>query len=140
MSHKSVHDYLKSVPWFADLNEKELAEVDRLVTPLDFPDGEKLMTEGAVANEMFIVKSGTLSISVDGEQITTLGEGAFVGELALLTHSHRSASVTAIGPVSVLHIAGTDFSSLLHEFPEIAVKMLPIVARRAQELGHAEDA
>ena len=65
-----------------------------------------------------------------GETVATIDAGGFAGEMALLTRARRDATVTARTDVTVLHLDGRTFGSLLDEAPEIAVKMLPIVAAR----------
>ncbi len=79
---------------------------------------------------MFIVTVGELAVTRDGEHIADIGPGGVAGEMALLTHSHRHATVTTKTACSVLHIDGRAFSALLADVPELAVKMLPIVASR----------
>ena len=64
-----------------------------------------------------------------------IGPGGFAGEMALLTRSHRNSTVTAKTACSVLHIDGRAFTALLSDVPEIAVKMLPIVAGRVAADG-----
>lgn len=131
------HEYLKRVPLFADLDKRELDHVAQAATDLDFDPGDVLMREGAMANEMVIVVEGTLEVTRDGEHIADIGPGGFAGEMALLTHSHRNSTVTTKTKCSVLHIDGRAFSALLVEVPELAVKMLPIVAGRVT--GDPED-
>lgn len=92
------------------------------------------MTQGGTAREMYIVVHGTLAISTDGEEFGILTDGDFVGELSLLANRHRLATVAARGPAELLHLDGPSFSSLLNQIPEIAVKMLPVVARHATEV------
>lgn len=124
------HEYLKQVPLFADLDKRELDAVSQAATDLELEPGDVLMREGTMANEMVIVVDGTLEVSRDGEHIADIGPGGFAGEMALLTHSHRHATVITKTACSVLHIDGRAFSALLEDVPEIAVKMLPIVAGR----------
>lgn len=130
MAKHAYHDHLTSVPLFSDLNEDELDEVAQAATQLEFPAGKVLMRQGQTAHEMFVVIDGTLEVTRDGEHIADIGPGGVAGEMALLTHSHRHATVTTKTACSVLHIDGRAFSALLADVPELAVKMLPIVASR----------
>ena len=130
MAKNDYHEYLKKVPLFADLSKSELTLLEQAATPLDYPAGKVLMTEGAMAHEMFVVVSGEVEVTRDGEHIIDLGSGSFVGEMAMLTHSHRNSTVTTKTDATVLHIDGRSFTALLHDAPGIAVKMLPIVAGR----------
>lgn len=131
MSKNTYHQYLRQVPMFADLSEHELDQLERAVTDLTMSAGSVVFHEGAAAHEMVVVVEGTLEVTRGGEHIADIDSGGFAGELALLTRSSRNSTVTARTDVALLHIDGREFSSLLAEVPEIAVKMLPVVAARA---------
>lgn len=127
------HDYLRSVPLFSGLSRKELDVVGQAVTELPFGAGDVLIREGAMANEMYVVVDGEFEVTKDGEHVADVGPGGVLGEMALLTHAHRHATVTAKTPARVLHIDGRQFGNVLEEVPEIGIKMLPIVASRVIE-------
>ena len=130
MAKHAYHDHLTPVPLFAGLDEDELDEVARAATQLDYKAGKVLMREGEVAHEMFVVVEGTLEVTRDGEHIADIPVGGFAGEMALLTHMHRNSTVTAKTNVSVLHIDGREFASVIDRVPKIASKLLPIMAER----------
>lgn len=138
MAKNQYHDYLKQVPLFADLSKSELDHVAQSATDLNLDPGDVLMREGSLANEMVIVVDGTLEVTRDGEHVADIGPGGFAGEMALLTHSHRNSTVTTKTNCSVLHIDGRAFSALLADVPEIAVKMLPVVASRVTTNSHTD--
>lgn len=135
MARNDYHAHLKSVPMFADLGRHELDVIAHASTELDLKAGHVLMSAGGSAHEMFIVIEGELEVTAEGEHIAKIGPGGFAGEMALLTRSHRHATVTALTKVHVLHIDGRAFATILEEAPQIAVKMLPIVASRVNELS-----
>jgi cAMP-dependent protein kinase regulator len=133
MSKNEYHDQLKSVPLFADLRRRELDVVGAAATELTIPAGRAIIREGTHAHEMFVVLDGSLEVTRDGEHVADIGAGGFAGEMALLTHAPRHATVTATTETRVLHIDGRSFATVLDEAPQIAVKMLPIVASRVTE-------
>lgn len=137
MAKNSYHEHLKSVPLFADLDKKELDVLATAATELRLPQGQVLMTEGSSAHEMFIVMEGTLEVTRDGEHVADIGPGGFAGEMALLTHARRHATVTAKTEVLVIDIDGRSISVVFEKAPSIAVKMLPEVARRVVENSEA---
>lgn len=140
MAKHAYHDHLTNVPLFADLGEDELDVIAQAATQLDYKAGKVLMTEGGVGHEMFVVVDGTVEVTRGGQHIADLGPGSFAGEMALLSQGHRNSTVTATTPVSVLHIDGRSFASVLHDLPQIAAKMLPIVAARvAANSDHHSD-
>lgn len=131
MAKNKYHEHLREVPLFADLDKSEMEMLDRATTELDYKPGRVLMREGEIAHEMFVLVSGSAEVTRGGEHVADIGPGGIVGELAMLTHSHRHGTVTVTSDTTVLHIDGRAFGPLLHEAPQIAVKMLPIVAARA---------
>jgi cAMP-dependent protein kinase regulator len=133
MAKNKYRDYLKAVPLFRDLNSRELDAVAAVVTDMRLESGRVLMRQGDHAHEMFIVTSGTLEVTRDGERIAELGPGSFAGEMAVLARGNRNSTVTAASDVDVLHIEGRSLQRLLDEVPAIAVKMLPVVAGRIMD-------
>lgn len=56
-------------------------------------EGYLLIIEGESGSKLFVVESGELSVSINGEVIRTMGAGSIIGELALLYDAPRSATV-----------------------------------------------
>ena len=131
MFKNTYHDHLRKVPLFAKLDARELDALGQLATELSFAPGEVLLRQGDRAYEMFIVLDGTLVVTRDDVYVADIGPGGFAGEMALLTDSPRNATVVTKSDVRLLHIDARSVQNLLQSIPEIAVKMLPIVASRA---------
>ncbi|GAB0185210.1 cGMP-dependent protein kinase 1-like [Grus japonensis] len=68
-------------------------------TPVRHGPGDTVLAEGAEGTAMYIVAEGQLSVSQQGRPLRTLGPGDVFGELALLYHCRRTATVQALGPV-----------------------------------------
>jgi CRP-like cAMP-binding protein len=133
MAKNEYHEYLRRVPLFRELDGDELDSVGAVVTTLRFDAGETLIRQGAPAHEMFIITSGTLEVTRDGEHIADIGAGEFAGEMAVLARTQRNSTVTAKTDSEVLHIDGRSLQALFADVPQLAVKMLPIVASRVIE-------
>ena len=133
MAKNEYHEYLKRVPLFRDLDARELDAVGAVVTDLRFNAGDVLIRQGDPAHEMFIVTVGELEVTRDAVHIADIGVGSFAGEMAVLARTQRNSTVTAKTDVEVLHIDGRSLQALFADVPEIAVKMLPVVAGRVVE-------
>jgi voltage-gated potassium channel len=83
----------------------------------------KLTGEGAAGYSFFVLREGTATVSIDGDEIRTLVAGDFFGELALLGDGRRTATVTAASPSRVLVLFGTEFRRLQREHPELAERI-----------------
>lgn len=134
MAQDQVHRHLKAVPLFSDFDRHDFQLLDVISTELRMDAGEVVMTEGKVAHEMVVVLEGTLEVTRHGEHVAEIGPGNFAGEMALLSSARRNSTVVAKTNVVLLHIDGKSFSNLLTEVPGLAVKMLPVVASRVQQL------
>ncbi len=134
--HHEYLDRLAAVPLFADLDNDELEAVAALGTDIDVDEGRVLAKEGAVGTEAFLILSGSASCTRDGEEIASFGPGDFFGEMALLVHGHRTATITTTSPTSVRAFHRSEFDSLLDRSPKVGVKILRTTAQR---LLQAED-
>lgn len=80
-----------------------------------------LTTEGAYESQAFLLVEGSVAVSHDGDLLAVLGPGEVVGELAVLDRRRRrTASATALTPVTVCVLTPRGLDSLLHGFPEAA--------------------
>lgn len=127
---------LRQVPAFRELDPDDLHQVAQIAQESWIPEGDFLCREGDIDDELFVIVSGEVSVTkLDeaGEEkfIRTLGEGAHVGELAIICRQPRSASVQAhSGDVQVLKISGETFDAILRDRPEVSRAMLASLARR----------
>jgi CRP-like cAMP-binding protein len=70
--------------------------------------GETLMRQGEPGDRFIVIDSGEVEVAVDGRFVQRVGRGAGVGEIALLRHSARTATVTAVTDIAGLSVdAGT---------------------------------
>lgn len=97
--------------------------------------GEIVVEEGTPATEMFIVRQGRLAVSVHGRMIEEIGPGGMFGEMALIGHTSRSATVTAITDVEIVPINERLFVILVHQTPFFALTVLRTMADRLRRLN-----
>lgn len=103
-----------------------------------FPAGAAIFREGDPAREMFIIQSGSVSVSVtvggQDRKLAVLEKGDFFGEMAILEdYPERSATVTAVTDVEVLALRATDLDEMLQRRPWIAVRMMAKLSERLRE-------
>jgi hypothetical protein len=100
---------LRQVPEFAELPLTGIERLSSGLEPLAFDAGEALMREGDPGDRFLVVASGEVQVSVNGRPVQRLGRGAGLGEIALLRRSPRTATVTALTPVTAFGIPGSCF-------------------------------
>jgi CRP-like cAMP-binding protein len=130
LGHNAKIDLIKSVPLFSRCSKKDLAEVAKLADEIDFGPGRDLTREGSSGREFFVIVEGEVEVSRKGKKVNSLGAGDFFGEIALIAHTPRTATVTSTTPVRLLVITGQSFKTLLEHQPPIAAKVLSALAER----------
>jgi CRP/FNR family transcriptional regulator, cyclic AMP receptor protein len=125
---------LGRVPLFAGCASRDLEEIGKLADEVDVPAGQTLMTEGATAQEFFVVIDGSLRVERGGAEIAKLGPGDFVGEIGLVDGRPRTATVTAESASRLFVIGHREFHSLLEAHPGIQIEILQALAQRVRQL------
>jgi CRP/FNR family cyclic AMP-dependent transcriptional regulator len=131
---RSPVDHLGSVSLFSACSKKELQAVARASDQVELAAGRSLCEQGSIGREAFIIIEGSAEVKRNGRKVATLGPGDTFGELALLDHGPRTATVTAATPLKVLVIGAREFAGILDEVPPIAHKLLKSLAGRIREL------
>lgn len=128
---RQVLERLGAVPLFSECNKAELRGIARLGTELALPASSVLTRQGKRGYEFFLLLDGNVRVLVDDKSVARLSSGDFFGEMALLDHGPRRATVIADGPVRVLVLSAREFDSLLDSWPAIARKVLQSFVVRA---------
>ena len=128
--HKEYIDHLKAIPLFNGLNDKELEFLAGVTTEASVKEGSVLVKQGELGQEAMIVEAGTASVTRDGMEIDTIGPGDFFGEMSLINSQPRNAGVVATSDMTLLVMDSREFSSVLDNYPAVAVKILKTVVAR----------
>jgi CRP/FNR family cyclic AMP-dependent transcriptional regulator len=126
---------LKRAPLFAGLSRKELVHLARLADDVEVPAGTVLCKEGDRGREFFVLVEGKVDVVRKGRRVATLGAGDFLGEIALLEPTPRTATVTAKTPLRFFVLTPKEFRQVLDENPSVERKVLRALARRVLELS-----
>ena len=123
-------DLIRDLPLFELCSKRDLRRIAALGEERSVAEGTELIREGEPGTEFFVVVEGEVEVRRRGRRIARLGEGSYVGEIALLSRSPRTATVVAATPLRVLSIAGRDFVQLLDAIPELWLKVARTLADR----------
>ncbi|MGH2541038.1 MAG: cyclic nucleotide-binding domain-containing protein [Actinomycetota bacterium] len=130
---------LRSLPLFGDLDEYDVAKVARWVDEVRAAPGDRLIEQGSMPYELFVIERGEVEVYRDGELLATVGKGDVVGEIALLMQHRRMASVLARTEVLALALPVDGLRSLTSEMPELADELLTTMSRRRAENEARDD-
>ena len=102
-------DALLATPMFEPLALPVIEQLALNMTGRQLPTGETLITQGDLADNLYLVATGELEVSRRGEVVAVLRAGAHVGEVGLLRGKPRNATVVAGEPTSTWAIDGSVF-------------------------------
>jgi CRP/FNR family cyclic AMP-dependent transcriptional regulator len=123
-------EMISHVPLFATCSKTELRKIASLADEIDLPAGTRLTKEGASGKEFVVIVKGGADVVRRGKKLRSLGNGDFLGEIALVTGTPRTATVTTTEPTRALVIAAPAFRSLLRNTPSMQLKVLDALASR----------
>lgn len=136
----SPQELLARVPLFEKLGTEDLEWIARATHTRIFAAGDHLFEIGEPGRSLFIVTAGTVQVlhpnPSDGFQLARVGSGEFLGEMALLDDSPRSATAKAICDVETLVLDKAEFHRLVLARPDVAFRLLEVMSRR---IRHADE-
>jgi CRP-like cAMP-binding protein len=123
-------DLIRKVPLFARCSRAELKEIAMLADEIDLHEGKEMTRQGSPGREFFVLLEGSADVTKDDRKVNTLGPGDFFGEIALVSHEPRTATVIATSPVRALVITDRSFRRLLDDAPRVQDKVMEAMAER----------
>jgi len=128
-------DRLAQVDLFKRCTNKDLEALADIVEDESVDAGTLICEQGRVAEASFVVVEGEASVMVGDEIVGIVGPGESVGEMGLLDHLPRSATVTARTAMRLYRIDADRFAKLL-ESSAISRGLLEQLSLRIRDLEH----
>jgi CRP-like cAMP-binding protein len=109
---------------------------------LSFEAGDILVAEGGPGDSLFILASGSVKAFVKNPKghyvkVNELGEGAFFGEIAVLTGRPRTATITAASRCEVLELDRPALDAITATHPRVREILKQFHEQRAQDTVQA---
>ncbi len=123
---------LSNVEFFQGFSDEELRRVVELGDELDVPAGAVLVDQGDPGTECFVILSGVANVYVRGEYVASSGPGSMVGEIALIDHRPRTATVVADSDLELLQFDSVAFRTLLDEMPKASERVMTQLRARLE--------
>ena len=129
----------KQIPIFAKVDPARLKLLAFMSERHTFKVNDWLIHEGEIGTCAYILIEGNVDVLVnvpDGQiKVAELTKNAIVGEIGIMSDLPRIASVRASTPVDTLCISKDVFLSLVSEFPEVALEIINVLAKRLDQLN-----
>ncbi|MBN1658814.1 MAG: cyclic nucleotide-binding domain-containing protein [Anaerolineae bacterium] len=134
LDKRFTESHLRGLKLLAGLSPSQLDDVSRRLKPARSRQGEAVVREGEPGHEMFFIESGRVRVLRQTDTgiaaLAELGAGDLFGEMALLTGSPRSATVTAISDVNLWLLSQADFEALVTAYPNLALALSRLLSER----------
>ena len=129
----SRFEFLRATPFFSKLSNWQLKQVNEVFYERTYQDGEYIFEQQQPGAALFFIEDGQVAIHVQSKtdsplQLAMLTKGQFLGELALLDESPRSASAVAVGATKLLALYRKDLEVFSKTKPEIASEIYKALA------------
>jgi CRP/FNR family transcriptional regulator, cyclic AMP receptor protein len=125
---------LRSIPLFAGLSRSQRRQLARCAEEISVKPGTYLCREGEVAYEFFAIEEGCARVVRGDQYLNDLGPGDFFGEIGLIEHSPRNASVIAESSVTAMVLTDSAFRRIDRENPEVAKRIRRAIDERCRWL------
>ncbi len=131
--------YLSKTDLFQDLSPPELAEIERKITMHTCERGRVFYLPGETGEVLFILKEGRVQLyrlSAEGRKLVlaTLAPGTVFGEMSMIGQGMYDAFAEAAESCTICVMSRRDVEALIRSKPQIALRLLELVAVRMQEL------
>ena len=122
------------LPIFAKLEPRSLEAVASLATVVDVPAGTVLLREGEAGASFYVIVRGTVHVDRAGRFVRSMTAGGFLGEVALIEGTERTATVTCTTDCQLVEFGSFEFGRVMANFPDVRARVETAAARRP----HAE--
>jgi CRP/FNR family transcriptional regulator, cyclic AMP receptor protein len=129
---------LKPVGIFQGMPPAELKKISKQMREIRHPKGAEIMIRGEGGVGFLVILSGEAEVETGDGRRRKLGPGDHFGEMALLDHQGRSASVTAASDLVLAAVPEWGFKPFLQDHPEVTYRLLETLSRRLRDAEAAE--
>lgn len=130
-----ICEFLKKCPVFASQSPSELTEIAQKMAYEKYPPGEVIFQQGDPGDKFYLIREGQAEVLIDGPDglklVRTLGKGDIFGEMSLLNHQPRSATVRAVGELELYVLGRVDFRAAMERSVSFRDQLLRTYAGRS---------
>jgi CRP-like cAMP-binding protein len=125
--------FLTEYPIYRDFDSDDIETLAKICEEKKYGSGQAIFKENEPGDGMYIINKGVVRIFKENKTrkklITSLTEGEFFGELALIDGSPRSATVEALGDVELVKLSKEGFEKLKNEYAKTGFKVVGVLLK-----------
>lgn len=122
--------WLAGITFFGGFSQDELEQVAELGQRVEAEAGAELTDQGRYGDVCYVIVEGRVLVSMNGEYVTSVGAGTMVGEMAIIEHRPRSATVIAESDMVLVSFGTEEFRKLLDRNPTAKERVLGLLNAR----------
>lgn len=124
---------LKQAKLFQGIPDSELRSIEKQIKTVKHPAGHQIVVRGDGGVGFMTIIDGTVAVETVQGHVRKLGPGDSFGEMALLDHEGRSATIRAESDVTLATIPEWNFKPFLKEHPEVAYRLMQALSQRVRQ-------
>ncbi len=134
-------NFLKGLPLFSNLSNKELTEISKFTYEKKAKKGNLIFSQGEKGSTLYLIAKGRVKIVLIDESgkelvLAILKKGDFLGEMSIIEDEVRSATAVALEPTVLLTIERDNFINFLIRNPKA---MLGVLRELSKRLRNADE-
>ena len=121
------------LPIFAKLEGRSLEAIATLAQLVSMPAGTVLIGDGEATESFYVIVTGTVHVTRNGEFVRSMSDGGFLGEIALEEETTHTATVTCATACEFIQLGRFEFGRVMARFPDVGKRVDAAVARRPHQ-------
>ncbi len=126
-------DWLSKVTFFDRFTPAQVEQIAQLGQRVDADPGAELTDQGRYGDVCYLIIEGTANVLIRDEFVTSVGAGTMVGEMALLEHRPRNATVVAETPMVLVSFGTKEFRKILDDNPDLRELVHALLVARERD-------
>lgn len=134
MSRKPDREIVDALTQVTDFSDDVISAMALVGTKVNIPERWSVMSESTPADMAYVLLAGEVEVRKHREPVASMRPGQIFGEMALLEHSLRNASVVAMSPITVLRLDAASLQKIADDHPDFAARLAEGATERHSEL------
>jgi len=130
-----ICEFLRKCPVFVNQSASELTEIAQKMSYEKYPPREVIFHQGDAGDKFYLIREGRAEVLIDGPDgpnlVRTLEKGEIFGEMSLLKHQPRSATVRAVDQLELYVLGRDDFRAAIDSSVSFRDQLLRVYAGRS---------